>query len=116
MELAGLEPATSWVRFRRKPLRPVAMHRDGRDRAVSPRRAFATVCRSSPRLLDQNLTTEGARSSFGTGSLARRGCAARRRSTRSGDGTGDGQWLDVPSTERRTPTKASPYDGLKTLG
>ncbi len=48
LELAGLEPATSWVRFRRKPLPPFAnlagsLNREALARGALP--LFAPLCR-----------------------------------------------------------------------
>jgi hypothetical protein len=57
MELAGLEPATSWVRFGRGSSRRVAMVRQLRQLGRLPRDAFAARYQVSLRLLDQDLTT-----------------------------------------------------------
>jgi hypothetical protein len=57
MELAGPEPATSWVRFRCTAFPPVVMRRRLRQPCGASSRAVATVCHSLPRLLDQDLTT-----------------------------------------------------------
>src|SRR5205814_5555390 len=47
VELAGLEPATSWVRFGRNPSPPFAMLSLLRQPGRSRRRAFATGCHRS---------------------------------------------------------------------
>jgi hypothetical protein len=60
MELAGLEPATSWVRLRRKPLSCFAILRRLAQSRRSRAAGFATGCHPSPWLLDQNLTTRSA--------------------------------------------------------
>ncbi len=57
MELAGLEPATSWVRFRRKPLRPFASLCGLAQQCCFCTIRFATVCASLLRLVDQKMTT-----------------------------------------------------------
>jgi len=61
MELAGLEPATSWVRCRRNPSPPFATGRRLPQPSESTGRRFATVRRRLSPLLDQILTTVSAR-------------------------------------------------------
>src|SRR5436190_13418306 len=57
VELAGLEPATSWVRFTRGASPPFAIvHRLSQPSGFR-RNALTAVRRASPPLLDQNLTT-----------------------------------------------------------
>jgi hypothetical protein len=91
VELAGLEPATSWVRFGRNPSPPFAMLRHLRQPGRSRRRAFATGCHLSSRLLDQNLTS-ARRRGLGNRCLSTelRGLARTiaRRSAVSGRGGG----------------------------
>jgi hypothetical protein len=57
MELAGLEPATSWVRFTRGPSPPVAIARRLCQPSGSAPRRIATFRVPSSSLLDQNLTS-----------------------------------------------------------
>ena len=51
MELAGLEPATSWVRFPRKLSPPASILRRWLSYAASGTTGFATVCRRLSRYL-----------------------------------------------------------------
>jgi len=57
MELAGLEPATSWVRFMREASSPVAVVRHLWKASGPVGLAIATLRGTWPSLLDQNLTT-----------------------------------------------------------
>jgi hypothetical protein len=57
MELAGLEPATSWARFTREPSPPVAIARRLCQPSGSAPRRIATFRVPSSSLLDQNLTS-----------------------------------------------------------
>src|SRR5437588_1320727 len=58
MELAGLEPATSWVRLQRKPLPCSARLRGLAQPRRSQTTGVAIGCHPSPWLLDQNLTRQ----------------------------------------------------------
>jgi hypothetical protein len=57
VELAGLKPATSWVRFTREASPPFADVRRLSQLPKSAACSFATVRDASSSLLDQNLTT-----------------------------------------------------------
>jgi hypothetical protein len=59
MELAGLEPATSWVRFQPSALYSFAMLPYAPFYADRPGIDFAGSWQASPCLLDQDLTTLG---------------------------------------------------------
>src|SRR5262249_47742439 len=57
MELAGLEPATSWVRFTSNPSPPLVILRHWFTDAGLATPCFATVCGPPSPEFDQRLTT-----------------------------------------------------------
>ena len=75
MELAGLEPATSWVRFRRGrlPYLVVAIHLP--HKRETGRNGFAVDFRASSRLLDHGLTTTSTPAHGGHPQVSRRHAA-----------------------------------------
>jgi hypothetical protein len=78
MELAGLEPATSWVRFTREASPPIANVRRLCQPPESAARPIATLRDASSSLLDQNLTIEPIQSPLAPCISIRRG---KRRAT-----------------------------------
>jgi len=56
VELAGLEPATSWVRLTREPFRLFAIVRHSAQQSRASRIISAVGSRDPSRLFDQNLT------------------------------------------------------------
>ena len=100
VELAGLEPATSWVRFRRQASPLVAIVRRLQPLRVGAARSFAICRHRSSALLDQNLTTDGGR-------LAERARHARSATTLLG---GQEQHYENESEERQHDRKELPPD------
>jgi hypothetical protein len=80
MELAGLEPATSWVRFTREASPSFASVRGVCQPCGLSAPATATVSDASSPLLDQNLTIGQARRRQATSRITRRAfCNVKQR-------------------------------------
>src|SRR5690242_17699331 len=95
MELAGLEPATSWVRFARWHSLPFATCRHRLNDADPASDGITTVCRASSPMLDQNLTKGSPAQSAGYETVVARsgnagaGMAPSRHVTQDRLGSGE---------------------------
>jgi hypothetical protein len=117
MELAGLEPATSWVRFGGRLLRPLANGRHPPKQAGHRAIRFVAGRRASSRLLDQPLTKRAVvpripwrrgvqqrASAYSSAPRPSRTTCADRRSDGTGITCERGRWGPQPPSPGRDPT------------